>query len=141
MPPFWSTINKIVSPSQSKRISRTVWKCPDSSPLCQSFFRERDQYTDSPFCKVCSKASWFIQAIIKTSPDEASWAITGTKPCSFHTIRSSHGPACKVGLLTNLDVVIFYWARSVKSNRNSVLCHIFLSLLHTVLSVMKNTRR
>jgi hypothetical protein len=43
MPPAWSTRSRIASESQSSRISRTFCVRPDSSPLRQSFLRERDQ--------------------------------------------------------------------------------------------------
>src|SRR5207302_11025758 len=43
MPPTCSTLSSSASASQSMRTSRTFWTFPDSSPLRQSFFRERDQ--------------------------------------------------------------------------------------------------
>ena len=43
MPPTCSILSNTTSLSQSVRISSTFWKWPDSSPLCQSLRRERDQ--------------------------------------------------------------------------------------------------
>src|SRR3990167_7631019 len=82
MPPCCSICSKIASPSQSSRISFTFWTCPDSSPLCQSFLRERDQYTASPFCQVSRNASRFIHATISTRPLTTSCAMADTSPSS-----------------------------------------------------------
>ena len=41
--PSCSTFSSTTSLSQSRRISRTFWKWPDSSPLCHSRPRERLQ--------------------------------------------------------------------------------------------------
>ena len=48
---------------QTNFLTLCTW--PDSSPLCHSRLRERDQYTASPFSTVSAKASRFIQATIK----------------------------------------------------------------------------
>jgi hypothetical protein len=79
--------------------------------------RERDQYTASPIRKVCSKASWFIHAIIKTSPLEASCAMTATKPSSFQVIRSSHGPDFNRGF-DNLSFKEFPVARFIAKDNS-----------------------
>jgi hypothetical protein len=56
MPPTCSIFSSTTSLSQSMRISRTFCVWPDSSPLCQSLPRERDQYTASPRFSVRASA-------------------------------------------------------------------------------------
>src|SRR3989338_2905665 len=90
MPPCCSICISMTSPSQSSRISFTFWICPDSSHLCHSFLRERDQYTASPFCQVSLNASRFIHAIISTRPLAASCAMAGTNPSSDQFTLFSH---------------------------------------------------
>src|SRR5262245_14662014 len=62
------------------RISMTRWVWPDSSPLRQSFRRERLKYQASPVAMVRASASAFICATMSSSPDCASVATQVTSP-------------------------------------------------------------
>ncbi|OPZ56126.1 MAG: hypothetical protein BWY88_01346 [Synergistetes bacterium ADurb.Bin520] len=87
--PWGSTRASSVSPSQSRRSSRTAMRCPLSSPLCQSFPRDRLKKTISPVSAVSFRASALAQATMSTVPDWASWTTTGTRPCGSKRSVSS----------------------------------------------------
>src|SRR6185436_18578436 len=89
MPPACSTLSRIASASQSRRNSRSFCTWPDSSPLRHSLLRERDQYTACWVFAVSSNAARFIQATVRTLPEEKSWATAAISPCSFHGTSSS----------------------------------------------------
>src|SRR3990170_2962112 len=90
IPPCCSTISRMASPSQSRRISLTCCTCPDCSPLRHNFLRERDQYVACPVSTVAISVSRFIHADIRILFEYCSWTITDTRPSPFHLISSSH---------------------------------------------------
>src|SRR5450830_86003 len=138
MPPACSTFSSTTSSSQSSRISSTFCTWPDSSPLCHSFLRERLQYTASPSSTVLYSASRFIQANISTSLLPASWAITGTRPCSSHFTRFSHFALATLGVVVGILIGL---SCSSQPHRNALLRHEALGFLHGVLAIVEDAGR
>ena len=78
--PSWSTSRSSASPSQSRRTSRTHWRCPEVSPFTQYSPRLRDQYVARPVVRVRCSASSSIQASMSTSPVSCCCTTAATSP-------------------------------------------------------------
>src|SRR5688572_23515981 len=122
MPPVCSTAYSTTSPSQSRRISTTFWRCPDSSPLCHSCLRERDQYTAGPDAAVATRPSRFAHATISTRALPLSCAMTGTRPSASKFTSSSQ-----------------FTLRH--PHRYAALSHVLLGLQHREFAVVENRSR